>query len=493
MGLQMRQSKMEEFLLILIFAFSGSLIFANGVFATDQVVLLFFARNGSALTPQQVRSISNNGNKRHDNDFLVDPLTLRVIRAKPLRVSGANYVFDVYDKPAALAFNWPSEPQGYSLVLLDNGGKGFTNSATVNFTDHAARDVKLKLDAAIAARPDYQPSAKFRQAYDDAASHLAAADSNPDQAIKGKEGQLALDQLAIAYDDLLTEHGPVFARANRGSLTPWLGLTIDRTDNYPANLDLAVSLTQPYGWVRIVFDMGKKPSDYAALIRYAKDKGLKIMGEPVDSFFDRRYSRAQYKQRFIDCLDAFPQVDAWEVGNEVNGGWLSPEIPEKIADAVQEVRNRAPGKLTALTLFWQLNTQKAEYSMFTWVEKNLPNSVRQKLDAVLVSLYPEQAPMGLFFDQMMRTLRIEFPSQRIGIGELGYWIPKQQFWWAYDKADPMREGKRATAFRYYNATLDYTGSLGGGFWWTYLHDFPRDPSLQSIVRNVRDRLQSSRE
>ncbi len=486
-----RQSKLKGFLLILIIAFSGSLIFAKRVFAADQVVLLFFDRNSSALTPKQVRSISNNGHKRHDNDFLVDPVTLRVIRAKPLRVSGAHYIFDVPGVPVSLAFNWPTEPQGYSLILLDNGGKGFTGSATVNFTDQAARDVKLKLDAAITFRQDYQPSVKFRHAYGDAAGHLAAAELSPDQAKKGKEGQLALDQLAIAYDDLLTEHGPVYVRANLSSLAPWLGLTIDRTANYQANLDLAASLTHPYGWVRIVFDAGKKPSDYAALIRYAKDKGLKIMGEPVDSFFEKRYTRAQYKQRFIECIDSFPQVDAWEVGNEVNGGWLSPEIPEKIVDAVEVVRNRVPGKLAVLTLFWQLNTKPAKASMFTWIEKNLPDSVRRRLDVVLVSLYPEQAPMGIFFDQMMRTLRREFPSQRIGIGELGYWIPKQQFWWAYDKADPNGEGKRATAFRFYNATLDYSGSLGGGFWWTYLHDFPRDPLLRSIVSNLRDRLQFS--
>jgi len=453
-----------------------------------QVILLFYDRDGVPLSVNQVRYLSNNGTADRDNDFLVDPLTLRVVAAKPLRVSGSNFVFGVADSPAALAFNWPTEPQGYSLILLDNGGSGYSAPATVNFTYQAARDVKLRLDAALAARPDYQSSTKFRGAYDDAAGHIAAAEASTDQRVKGKEGQLALDRLAVAYDTLLFEHGPAFARARRESLPPWLGLTIDRTADYQKTLDLAASLTQPCGWIRIVFDDGKGPSDYMEFIRYAKDKGLKVLGEPVDSFYEKRYTRAQYRQRFVDFINAFPQVDAWEVGNEVNGGWLSPEMPGKIADAVQEVRDRAPGKLAVLTLFWQLNTETAKTSMFTWIDANLPPSVRRNIDVVLVSLYQEQAPMGVFFDRMMLTLRREFPEQKIGIGELGYWIPGQQFWWAFSKDDPNGAAKRATASQYYHAALDYAGSVGGGFWWTYIEDFPADPAMQLILRSLRDYL-----
>jgi hypothetical protein len=455
-----------------------------------QVTVLFYDRDGLPISPEQVRHLSNNGSADRNNDFLVDPMTLRVITAKPLRVSGAGFAFDLADAPVALALNWCTEPQGYSLILIDNAGSGFSAPATVNFTYQAARDVKLKLDAALAARPDYRPSPKFRTAYDEATSHLAAADASPDQSSKGKEGQLALDRLAVAYDTLLFEHGPAFARAARGSTPPWLGLTIDRTAHYRKTLDLASSLTQPYGWVRIVFDHGKGPSRYAEFIRHAKDRGLKVMGEPVDSFYDKRYTRAQYTQRFAEFIDAFPQVDAWEVGNEVNGGWLSPDIPGKIADAVREVRERAPGKLAVLTLFWQLNTETAKTSMFSWIDANLPASVRRDIDVVLVSLYQEQAPMGVFFDRMMLALRREFPAQKIGVGELGYWIPGQQFWWAYSKDDPNGAAKRATASQYYHAALDYADSVGGGFWWTYIQDFPADTTMQSILRNLRDSLRN---
>jgi len=455
-----------------------------------RVTVLFYDRDGLPISPEQVRYLSNNGSADRNNDFLVDPMTLRVVTAKPLRVSGSGFVFDVSDAPVALAFNWPTEPQGYSLVLLDNGGSGYSAPATVNFTYQAAKDVKFRLDAALAARPDYQPSPKFRTAFDEATSHIAAADASPDQSLKGKEGQLALDRLAVAYDTLLFEHGPAFARAGQRSNPPWLGLTIDRTGRHRKTLDLAASLTQPYGWVRIVFDAGKRPAHYAELIRYAKDKGLKVMGEPVDSFYDKRYTRAQYKQRFDEFINAFPQVDAWEVGNEVNGGWLSPDIPGKVADAVREVRDHAPGKLAVLTLFWQLNTETARTSMFSWIDANLPASVRRDIDVVLVSLYQEQAPMGVSFDRMMLALRMEFPAQKIGVGELGYWIPGQQFWWAYSRDDPNGAAKRATASQYYHAALDYADSVGGGFWWTYIQDFPADQAMQSILRSLRDSLRN---
>ena len=453
-----------------------------------RITLLFYDRDGHQLSPEQIRHLSNNGPIDRNNDFLIDPLTLRVVATKPLRIYESNFAFDVADVPVALAFNWPTEPQGYSLILLENGGSGYSSPATVNFTYQAAKDVKLRLDAALAARPDYQPSSKFRTAYDEAAGHISVADASPDQSLKGKEGQLALDRLAVAYDALLFEHGPAFARAARAAAPPWLGLTIDRTSEYRKTLDLAASLAQPYGWVRIVFDRGKRPSHYADFIRYAKDKGLKVMGEPVDSFYEKRYTRAQYKQRFVDFINAFPQVDAWEVGNEVNGGWLSPGIPGRIADAVQEVREHAPGSLAVLTLFWELNTGTAKSSMFTWIDVNLPASVRRNIDVVLVSLYQEQAPMGVFFDRMMLALRREFPVQKIGLGELGYWIPDQQFWWSYSKDDPNGVGKRGTASQYYHAALDYTGSVGGGFWWTYVQDFPADPTMQSILRDLRDSL-----
>ena len=463
--------------------------------AAGTVTLLFYDRAGAALTLSQMRTTSNNGTAGYDNDALLNPTTLEVLTLNPLPASGAA-TFAVPSQPVAFALNWPTTPKGYSLVIVDNGGAGFTGTATVNFTYQAALDEKRRLDAALVARPDYVHSATFQTAYDSAVAHIAAANAGgATESTKGKEGYLALDQLAVAYDALLAEYGPAYAHANLGTRTPWLGVTIDTTANYQANLDLAATLTQPYGWVRVVFDAGKGPADYDALISYAKFKGLKVLGQPVDSAFDTGYTRAQYKQRFIDFLTyysggAHPALEAWEVGNEVNGSWLSADIASRVADAAQEVRTRQPAAKTVLTLFWQINTDAVATSMFNWARANLPAGVRSNLDVVLMSQYAEQAPMGLVFDQVMNQLHTEFPSQQVGLGELGYWIPDQQYWWAFSQADPTGAGLRGTAAQYYPASFAYSSSVGGVFWWNFISEFGADPQLRSIVSTLRDQIQN---
>ncbi len=463
--------------------------------AAGTVTVLFYDRAGAALTLSQMRTLSNNGTAGYDNDALLNPTTLEVLTLNPLPGSGAA-TFSVPSQPVAFALNWPTTPKGYSLVIVDNGGGGFTGTGTVNFTFQAALDTKRRLDAALTARPDYVHSTTFQTAYDSAVAHIAAATAGgATESTKGKEGYLALDQLAVAYDALLAEYGPVYAHANLGTRTPWLGVTIDTTINYQANLDLAATLTQPYGWVRVVFDAGKGPADYDALISYAKSKGLKVLGQPVDSAFDTGYTRAQYKQRFIDFLTyyngvAHPALEGWEVGNEVNGSWLSADIAGRVADAAQEVRTRQPAAKTVLTLFWQINTDAVATSMFNWARANLPAAVRANIDVVLMSQYAEQAPMGLVFDQVMNQLHTEFPSQQVGLGELGYWIPGQQYWWAFSQTDPTGAGLRGTAAQYYPASFAYGSSVGGVFWWNFITEFGADPQLQSVVSTLRDQIQN---
>lgn len=81
----------------------------------------------------------------------------------------------LFTSSGTLAFTIPSQPLGYSLVILDNGGSGFSGAATVNLTYQAALDEKRRLDSALAARPDYQPSSDFQAAYNAAVTHVNTA------------------------------------------------------------------------------------------------------------------------------------------------------------------------------------------------------------------------------------------------------------------------------------------------------------------------------
>ena len=457
--------------------------------AAGEVLVLFYDRDGGVITADEMRATSNNGLSGFNNDYLVDPVTLQAIQRAPLTENpGQGFKFSVPDVPVALALNWPTAPLGYGLIIVDNNGAGYSGDATINFSYQAAYDIRRRLAAALAARPDYVPSKKFNDAYTQGQAILDAIPIRVTEPVKGREGQRALDLFAVAYDALLAEHGPQRAIAQASSGLPWLGANIESTSNYAATLDLAAGLTQPYGWVRLVFPVSARPADWAPLVNYAKNKGLKILGQPVPAEDEPALSREQYRERFREFITAFPQIDAWEAGDQVNGAWHSAGMGAKLADAVTEIEALAPGRPVVLNLLHQINTEAPEYSMFTWVASNLPPALRGKFDLVFVSLYPGQAPSGMFYDQLMETTRAAFPGKKIGLGEIGYGSPGEQLWWCYDEADPAGAARRAVAAQYYPAMFDFAGSTGGGFWWNFAAEFPGDPALQAVLSGLRDRL-----
>ena len=451
--------------------------------APGVVTVRFYDRHGNLLSPSQARSVMTNGSHGWANDALVDPTTLQDVAAGPLHTSGGSLVFDIPARPAALALNWPTS-RGYSLVIVDDGGGGFAAPATVNFTYQAALDAKRRLADMVAARPTYVASAAFDDADARAASLIQRATQAPDESDRGRLGQRALDQVNVANDLLLSEFGPADAHTRRAPSPPWIGTTLDTTTNHDARLDLARATTAPLGWVRIVFDRNRPPSDYAGMVRAAKARGLEIMGEPVDSFYAKHYTRPQYLRQVRACVNAFPQIDAWEVGNEVNGSWLGPGIGGKVADAASWVKRHSSASVV-LTLYWQIGTDSPASSMFNWVRAHLPASTRRNIDVVLMSTYVEDAPLGLAFDEVMRTLHAEFPDQRIGIGELDYWSPDtSRAWWAFDRRDPTATARHEVASQYYAASLGYPYAVGGGFWWYFAEEGPPDAQLRAAIHRV---------
>jgi hypothetical protein len=451
--------------------------------AAGVVTVEFYDRAGNLLSPSQARSVMTHESAGWANDALVDPSTLQDLVGGPLHASGGSLAFDIPAQPVALAVNWPTT-RGYSLVIADNGGGGFTSSATVNFTYQAALDAKRRLDAMVAARPTYVASAAFTSADARAASLILRATQAADDPDRGRLGQLALDQVNVANDLLLSEFGPADTRTRLQTSPPWFGTTLDTTTSHDARLDLAAATTAPLGWVRIVFDRNRPPSDYTSMVRAAKARGLKIMAEPVDSYYAKHYTRRQYLTQFQTFLKAFPQIDAWEVGNEVNGSWLGPGIAGKVADAASWVQRHSSAQVV-LTLYWQIGTDSPGSSMFNWVRANLPPSTLGNIDVVLMSTYVEDAPLGLAFDEVMRTLHAEFPDQLLGLGELDYWSPDtSRAWWAFDRNDPTAAGRHEVASQYYAASLGYPYAIGGCFWWYFAEEAPPDAQLRASIHGV---------
>ena len=76
---------------------------------------------------------------------------------------------------------------------------------------------------------------------------------------KGKEGQLALDDLALSMDLLLKEYGMAYTRSRLTTHVPWIGFTLDTIARYQSLLNLAKNIGGPYAWVRIVIDAALPP------------------------------------------------------------------------------------------------------------------------------------------------------------------------------------------------------------------------------------------
>lgn len=459
------------------------------------VSLQFFDRAGKRLSAGKALDLLDGvKDNRKYATALVEPSTLQVMASGVVRKAGDDLVFDVPARPARLAVNFPTT-RGYSLVILDNGGAGFSSPGTINFTYRAALDTRRRLDDALAARTDYARSESFRAAYARAVAHLNTASASASEPIRGQEGYLALDDLAEAYDILLAEYGVAYRKSHLGRLAPWMGTTLDDTTNYPVSLKVAKDTTEPHSWIRIVFNHDQQPGDYDDVVTAARQAGFKIIGAPIDSYAAARYVTTDaYLQRVKMFVDHFPAIEAWEVANEVNGEWLITKpgdlgrqqfepLSAKVAAATDYVHGQ--GDKVVVTLYWQLTTGP-EFTTFNWARANLPTPVRAKIDAVLLSAWVEDAPLGLGFDQVMGALQQEFPGKLIGLGELGYWGDgTAKAWWALDERN--RElGRRRVAAQYYAAALGYEYSVGGGFWWYLYTDMVknRDNDLKAAITTV---------
>jgi hypothetical protein len=449
------------------------------------VRLRFFSRRGVELSVSAVRRRMDHGGWASDS--LIDPVTLEDLAGWPLYVESSGHLaFDLPDRPVAFEVNWPTR-RGYSMVVLDAGGTGFERGGTVNFAYRAAVDAKRRLDLEMAARPDYPPSSAFADAYDDTVADLDAAEASTEPSVRGRFGQLALDRLAVANDLLLAGYGSRFARQQSDTVAPWLGVTIDTIHHFRSLLDLASALTAPFGWVRVVMDPGTPFAEYAPVVDYAHRVGLEVMGEPIDSFYAKHFPGDRYLHRIQRGVRALPEVDAWEVGNEVNGSWLGPDMGTRLDQAVSWLASTHPDVTTVITFYFQIGTDAPRWSTFNWIRDDLTPATVEGTDVFLLSTWIEDAPIGLAYDQVLTRLHELLPNARVGIGELGYWAPgTSQIWWYGDR--DVTRGRRAVLDQFYRAPLGYAWSLGGVFWWMFAEDMPADEVLACRLSRVRDEI-----
>ena len=249
--------------------------------------------------------------------------------------------------------------------------------------------------------------------------------------------------------------------SRRSSAWRW-GVTVDDVANVDAVVD-ALSALPARATARIVFDEGQ-PASYYVPATTAIHRVSDVMGELLDSQFMKDISVADYGARTREYLATVgANVDLWEVGNEINGEWLGADAMAKVSAAYEVVK--AAHRPTALTLYYNQDCwEKPEHEMFRWTETNVPASVRQGIDVVLVSYYEDDCN-GLrpsWPDVFARLGRL-FPTASLGFGECGTENPS---------------GKDSLLRRYYAIRLAEPRFIGGFFWWYFAEDMvPRTKPL----------------
>ncbi len=275
---------------------------------------------------------------------------------------------------------------------------------------------------------------------------------------------------------------PAFAQA-RPIPSPLRGVTVDAVGNLAALVD-AVSAHGARPTVRIVFDPGTTPADYASVIKALYPHAY-IMGELVDSTALRRITPAQITARARAFARAFgDQVDLWEIGNELNGAWAGRN-PDEINAKVLAAHRVIAGEYhlrTAVTLNYWAGPQCYEkgWEPTLTFAQGMPEELRAGTNVLLLSVYetacsPAQHPGAADLARTLTRLGRVFPKARLGIGEIG----------AQGLADgllanPTLAEKTRIARTYYAMQPELrlrVGSrfVGGYFWWYYRRDaVPKD-------------------
>jgi hypothetical protein len=248
--------------------------------------------------------------------------------------------------------------------------------------------------------------------------------------------------------------------------------------------------------VRIVFDR-VPPACYASGVARV-DRYGQTMGELIDSSAMKAYSLAQVRTRVSAYLTVLAgSVDLWEIGNEVNGEWLSgvhcpgkAECRARARDVISKVQAMyeaaaRAGYATEMTLYYEPPRVATQgYQMIPWEEAYVPAAMHRGLRYVLVSYY-EAANKGIRpshsqWDAIFKKLTADFPNAKVGFGEIG--LPK-----------PIRAATLARAmniFNYYQTMEfpDISSYTRAGFWWNAAEDLVPSDRWPSFLRDVEEKL-----
>jgi hypothetical protein len=228
------------------------------------------------------------------------------------------------------------------------------------------------------------------------------------------------------------------------------GFTLDNVENI-SGIVKSIKAMPFKPSVRIVFDFPEKPAGY----RDAVESICQIatcLGQPSDSVYSGKMSVTQFKQRFKEYVDAFPQINYWETTNEANMcDECDPVSRTKliIAQADEALKIvKAAGKKSVFVPYWNTKTcadNNGDY--YEWTVKNISAYVKAETDIVALSVYgfdcDGSEPSHTMLDRELDRFASLFPKAHIMVGEYG------------------KQGS-TSIMRHY---LSYRRIGFGGYWW----------------------------
>ena len=295
-------------------------------------------------------------------------------------------------------------------------------------------------------------------------------------------GRLAVSALEAASGAQLALDRALVAQAPQDAI---IGVTFTRVPT-AAEIAAALAPSGPGGGKRkvsarlVIGDPAdaQEMAGWRTTVDALHAQGGMALAQICDSHDMAVLSDAAWDTRVDSLIKALPSVDAWEIGNEIGGDWLGTGPVAKAQRAARAVRERTSAT-TVLTLYYQLGQADPAYSLFSYAAKEITQPIRDLVDVVGLSVYPQLHPLGTAADRVLTTLDTAFPASRIAVTELGYGGEDLNNgpWWFGSATDPS-VARTAVAEYVTGAALGRSDAWGAPFWWYYLEDQVGTPGGQ---------------
>jgi hypothetical protein len=389
---------------------------------------------------------------------------------------------------------WPVGKDGFSTIVVDNGGKGYKNGQKIFLNEDAAIKAYRGMQAALKIRrgagwtPPYAPSDDVTDLVARAKEAIAEAKAQKSPRKRGKAFNQALTAASFAWQQVLYDYGRQRAQHKKYGPRLRFGLSIDesileRIDEHEKIVDRIKN--SGANWVRLVFH--NPPGDftysrdssfavYDSFIRLLGTRKIRIMGSVCDSMlWPKDLTAKLYQKRTKNLVMRYKDViRSWEVASEPNADWLGgtrtplgrKEVLLAVQKAVVQVKRIDSSLETVATLHWWEGTARDEnYALFPWLDWAARRGFGKGVDVMAVSVYPHRHPLGLAFDRVFLELNRRFPDKKLMLGGFSFADGKKNdgYWWLTPRAS--KEARKDLLLLYMGVSAAVPNAIGGGFYW----------------------------